>query len=212
MLLSSPGHAPKVLIVASAVPGDGKTTTAINIAIAFAQSNRRVLLVDADMRNSGMKTSLGIVSSEGLSQYLTSTSECASALISIPELPTLRILPSGPRPPSPAELLGSERMLALLKQWRTEYDHIVFDTPPVLGLTDAAVLATMADAVLMVVRCSKTGRQSLLRARDILAGVNSRIVGLVINDLNRNSSEHYGYYGYYGDHLNESYGEKALSN
>ena len=103
-------------------------------------------------------------------------------------------------------------MRALLEQWRTEYDHIIFDTPPVLGLTDAAILATMSDAVLLVVRSSQTGRQTLCRARDLLVQVNAHTIGVVLNDLNPKSSDYYGYYGYYGDAHNEYFDEKALTN
>ncbi len=97
-----------------------------------------------------------------------------------------------------------------MRQWRADYDHIVLDTPPVLGRTDAAIVATMSDAVLMVVRCARTGRQILCRASDLLARVKVGMAGIVVNDLDLNSSEHYGYYGYYGDACNEPNRDKAL--
>ena len=199
LLLSAPGHAPKVVVITSSIPSEGKTTTAINLAVVLAQSQRRVLLVDADMRSGNMIQRLGIVKSEGLSRCLAGAVEFADAVTSIPDLPTLHFLPAGQRPPCPAELLDSDQMRALVRRWRSEYDHVVIDTPPVLGLTDAVILASMADAVLLVVRCSKTARQTLCRARDLLTRINPHTVGIIVNDLKLNSSEHYGYYGYYGD-------------
>jgi capsular exopolysaccharide synthesis family protein len=203
LLLSTPGSAPKVLLVTSSVPMEGKTTTAINLAVVLAQSKLRVLLVDADMRNSAVHDRLGIVRSDGLSRCLTGESNFADVVIPLPELPNLHFLSAGLPPPSPAELLGSDQMRLLIERWRKEYDHVVLDTPPVMGLTDAVVLATMCDAVLMVVRCSRTGRQTLRRAREILARVNARMVGIVVNDLRIDSPEGYDYYGYgygyYGD-------------
>ncbi len=204
LLLSAPGSAPKVLVITSAVPGEGKTTTAINLAVALAQSKRRVLLVEADMRKAGILELLSLGKKYGLSECLTGAADYADAVASIPELPNLQVLAAGQRPPSPAELLGSDQMRAVIAKWRTEYDHIVLDTPPVMGLTDAVVLASMSDAVVLVVRCARTRRQTLCRARDLLTRVNAHTVGIVVNDLKLNSSEHYDYYGYYAD--------KALSN
>ncbi len=211
LLLGAPGAAPRVLVITSAIPGEGKTITAINIATTLAQSQRRVLLVDADMQSiCGMQARLDIVGSEGLSQCLSGKADFAAALVSIPELPTLHILLAGEAPALPTELLWSDRMRDLMRQWRTDYDHVVLDTPSVLGRTDAAILATMSDAVLMVVRCAQTGRQTLCRASDLLARVHARTLGIVVNDLNLNSSEHYGYYGYYGDVCSEHYRDRAL--
>jgi polysaccharide biosynthesis transport protein len=212
LLLSAPGQAPKVLVITSAVPGEGKSTTASNIAVVLAQYQRRVLLVDADMRRATLQTRLGIGGDEGLSRCLTGVSDFASSRVPNPNLPSLDMLFSGQRPPYPAELLGSDQMRSLIEQWRSEYDHIVIDTPPVLGLSDAVILSTMADAVLLVARCAKTSRQSLSRARDILARVNARTVGMVLNDLDLNSAAHYGYYGYYGDAYKSYYEERALEN
>ena len=166
LLLSTPGKAPKVIVVTSAIAREGKTTTAINIASILAQSQRRVLLVDADMRSCGMQERLEVVSAEGLSQCLTGAFNFSRALASIAELPTLHILLAGAPQTSPTELLWSERMRSLMQRWRSEYDHIVLDTPSVLGRSDAAILATMSDAVLLVVRCSRTRRQTLCRASE----------------------------------------------
>lgn len=196
LLLSAPGKAPKVVVITSSVPAEGKTTIAINLAVALAQSQKRVLLVDADMRGSSIEGRLGIVKSNGLSQCLTGGAEFENIVVPIPELPTLHFLPAGVPPPSPAELLGSDQMRALIEQWRTKYDHVVLDAPPAIGLTDAVVLTTMSDAVLVVVRCGITRRQTISRTRDLLAQVNAHTAGLVVNDIELSSSDYYGYYGY----------------
>jgi capsular exopolysaccharide synthesis family protein len=199
-------------VITSAVPGEGKTTIAINAAVALAQNQRRVLLVDADMRRRGLQEYLGFAGCEGLSGCLTGVNDVQTTVVPVPELPNLHVLPAGARPPIPAELLGSDEMRRLLEHWQADYDHVVFDTPPILGLTDAAILATMADTVLLVARCGRTGRQTLCRARDVLARIDAPTPGVVLNDLNLNSSEHYGYYGYYGDEYGHYYGEKSLKN
>ena len=199
LLLSAPGGAPKVLVVTSAVPGEGKTTTAMNLSVALAQSKKTVLLVEADMRSPGLLELLTLGKRYGLSECLTGAADFTSAVASIAELPSLHVLAAGQRPPSPVELLGSDQMCALIARWRVEYDHVVLDTPPVMGLSDAVVLASMADAVVLVVRYARTGRQTLCRARDLLARVNAHTVGIVVNDLKLNHSEHYDYYGYYAD-------------
>ncbi len=210
LLLSAPAAGPKVMVVTSAIPGEGKTTTAINIASILAQSQRRVLLVDADLRSCGMQKRLEVTSSEGLSQCLTGSADCATAVVSLPELPTLHILLAGQSPSSPTELLWSDQMRILMQRWRSEYDHIVLDTPPILGRSDAVILASMSDAVLLVVRCAHTRRQTLRRVRDLLGRVDVRTVGVVVNDLSLNSSAHYSYYGYYGDGCQEQPRDKAL--
>jgi capsular exopolysaccharide synthesis family protein len=208
LLLSTAGCPPKSIVITSAVPGEGKTTTAINAAVAFAQNKHRVLLIDADMRRGGLQEALGFAGCQGLSGCLTGAYVMETAVVSIPELPGLHILPAGARPPFPAELLSSDEMRRLLERWKADYDHVIFDTPPILGLTDAAILASMVDAVLLVARCGKTGRQALSRAIDALACINASRSGVVLNDLN--SSEHYGYYGYYGKEYEEYYGERSL--
>ena len=212
LLLSSAGSPPKVLVITSAVPEEGKTTTAINVAVALARNKRRVLLVDADMHRRGLQERLNLKGS-GLSGCLTNANvDEQTAYISLPELPSLHIVPAGARAPFPGELLSSDQMCRLLERWRVNYDHIVFDTPPLLGLTDAIVLATMADAVLLVARCGRTGRQTLCRAREALARVDAPTPRVILNDLNMSSTDYYGYYGYYGDKSGHYYGGKSLNN
>jgi succinoglycan biosynthesis transport protein ExoP len=212
ILLSSPGAPPKVVMITSAVPGDGKTMISVNIAVTLAQSKRRVLLVDADMRRSSVHTRLQVDASAGLSDCLAGTLDVEAGIVPACDIPNLHVLPAGPRPPSPAELLDSDRMRSFVELWRGRYDVIVIDTPPLLGMTDAVVLATMSDAVLLVARSARTRRQSLCRARDLLVRMKTRLVGVIINDLDLNSAEHYGYYGYYGTSYGRYYDDRLPAN
>jgi capsular exopolysaccharide synthesis family protein len=216
LLLATPSAPPKILVVTSGLPKEGKTTTSVNMAIVMAQKGARVLLVDADLRRPSVLQRLGLKNlATGLSTALAGGNP-ANCIISIDGLPFLNVMPAGLRPPNPAELLDSIRMRELLSIWCREYDHIVIDCAPVLGMTDSVVLATMADAVVLVVRSSKTRYQSLRRTRDLLASVNARVAGVVVNGIDTNSESHYAYYGYYGKSYDSYYlsskagGKKAI--
>ncbi len=209
LLLSSAGSPPRVILISSAAPGEGKTTTSINCAVTLAQKGKRVLLVDADLRRSGVERYLQVESKKGLSECLAGAAKPEDVVTQLPGAEGVECLPAGNRPPNPVELLDSERMRELLERWREEYDYVVLDTPPLVGLSDALVLSPSADAVILVARSNRTSVQSLRRARDFLARVNARTVGVVINDLNFKSSDYYGYYGYYGSKYGEYYGDDA---
>jgi polysaccharide biosynthesis transport protein len=209
LLLSSPGSPPKVIIVSSAAPGEGKTTVSVNCALAFAQKGAKVLLVDADLRRSGAQGRLRMQGELGLSSCLSGGRESAEFIKDLPGGMGLAVLPAGQKPPNPVELLDSDRMRTLLEQWREEYEHIIIDTPPLVGLSDALALSPFADAVLLVARSGRTSQQSLRRARDILNRVHARTVGVLINDLDIDSGDYYNYYGYYGSDYGEYYPEGA---
>lgn len=211
LLLSAAGKPPKVLVITSAVPGEGKTTTAINFAVALAQNGRRVLLVDADMRSGGLQEQLLLDDSNGLSRCLAGMGDQQPAAISTAELPSLFIVAAGKRPPAPAELLGSDQMRNLLDKWREEYDHIVLDTPPVLMVSDAAILASMADGILLVVRYGKTGRQATLRTMSMLARGTTRVIGIVFNGLGVKSLAYSTYYGFDGAAYSNYFDKKDLN-
>jgi len=197
ILLSSWGAPPKVLLVTSPLAQEGKTTTSVNTAIVLAQRGARVLLVDADLRRPSIHKAFGVPQRPGLSEYLTGNiSECP--LTPWPQLPNLHLLPSGGAPPHPAELLGSALMNNILVEWRKQFDHIVIDTPPALSVTDAVLLSVQADSVILVIRSGQTTKQALRRARQLLAYVNSKIIGVVVNAMDLNASDYYYYYGYYG--------------
>jgi capsular exopolysaccharide synthesis family protein len=209
LMLSAPGAPPKVIAVTSGIPGEGKTMIALNLAAVLGQRQKSVLLLDADLRRAGLSYRLGLGTKIGLSSCLAGTADPADAVVSFPAMPNVHILPGGTRPPDPADLLDSERMRALMAAWRQQYDHIVVDTPPLLGLTDAASVSVIADFVLLVVRSSRTSRQTLLRARDALARAHCSKVGIAFNDLSAQSTDHYAYYGYYGSEYSTYYGDKS---
>ena len=196
ILLSSIGQVPKVLLLTSALPQEGKTTTSVNTAIVLAQKGGRVLLVDADMRRPSVHQTLKIRNRAGLSTLLTGSSTMEDVAMPSPMLPNLFVIPAGPPPPHPAELLGSSVMQSFIERWRTEYDHIIIDTPPVLSVTDAVLLSVQADAVVLVIRSAKTTKDALRRSRDILAQVNARVMGVVVNAIDLHSPD--AYYYYYG--------------
>ncbi len=196
LLLSQLGAPPKVILVTSALPQEGKTTTCINSAVVLAQQGRRVLLVDADLRRSSIHAALRIHAEPGLTDLLTGAETAHPLIIPAPQLPNLFVLPAGRTPPHPAELLSSPLMKELMRQWREQFDHIILDTPPALSVTDAVLLSVLVDSVLLVVRSGHTTRAALRRARELLNQVNARTMGMVINAVNLASPEYSDvYYG-----------------
>jgi polysaccharide biosynthesis transport protein len=196
LLLSNLGSPPKVIMVTSALPQEGKTTTSINCGVVLAQKGVRVLLIDADLRRPSIHKTLGMGPRSGLSNVLTGSSTLEQTITRSSILPNLYILPAGTPPPNPAELLASSNMRDVLAQLREQYDHIVVDTPPSLSVTDAVVLSPRADAVMLVIRSAQTTKQALRRARDILAQVNAKVVGVLLNAVDLSSPDYYYYYEY----------------
>jgi len=206
ILLSSLGSPPKVIMVTSALPQEGKTTTSINSAIVLAQRGGRVLLVDADLRRPGVHRALGLRNTSGLSTMMTGGDAGEDAIMST-EIPNLFVLTAGPPPPQPAELLGSTLMKDYLARLRKEFDHIVIDTPPALSVTDAVLLSVEADSVIIVLRSGQTTKAALRRVRDLLSRVNARTTGIVVNafDLHSGSSYYYQYDSkYYGRYYEDN--------
>lgn len=198
LLLATTGQSPKVVLFTSAMPSEGKTTMASNLACIMAQGSSRVLLLDADLRRANIHHRFGLSGKLGLTTVLAGTSTLDEAIQKIPEMPNLDILPSGPVPPFPTEMLGSAALLALLEKLRTVYTHIVIDSPPVLSVTDAVVLARVVDAVVLVVRYGKSNKHVMRRARELLARSGAPMAGLVLNGVDAKSPDYYGYYGYSG--------------
>jgi capsular exopolysaccharide synthesis family protein len=207
ILLSSFGAPPKVILVTSAMPQEGKTTISANSALVLAQRGSRVLLLDADLRRPGIDKLFGLTSHKGLSSLISGSSNAEDVILPFPEVPTLWIVPAGPIPPQPAELLGSSVMKDQIARWRNEFDHIIIDTPPCLSVTDAVLLSPEADRVILVARSGQTTRPALRRACDLLLQVNANVMGIVLNALNLNSVEGYYYYG--GSYSNNYYSEDA---
>lgn len=203
VLLSS--TAPKVILVTSALPQEGKTTTSTNIAIVLAQRGSKVLLIDGDLRRPRIHKFFKGTQAAGLSTILTGQDEPNRAIVSTP-VENLHVLFSGPTPPQPAEMLSSEKMRRLLAMWRNEYDHVVIDSPPVLSVTDAALLSVEADSVLMVIRSGQTTKDALRRATELLMQVRARIQGVVVNGIDMDQPH---YYYYYGSHYGTYYKDKS---
>jgi capsular exopolysaccharide synthesis family protein len=194
MLSRSQGH-PKVMLITSALPGEGKSTTALNFATILGQQGGRVLIVDGDLRRPTLHQKLRIGNEEGLSSLL-SLEESHSALRALPGPEDIWVLTTGPRPPYPAELLGSVRMDELLEHWRANFDFILIDTPPVLPVTDAVLLSDRVDAVLMVARYRVSNRSSLVRAYRMLANhAGERRINVILNGVERASTDFSEYYG-----------------
>src|ERR1700692_4656234 len=198
LLLSNLGAPPKVIMVTSARPQEGKTTTSINTAIVLAQKGVRVLLVDADLRRPSVHKALGMGPRSGLSNVLTGSATLQQTITTSPILPNLLIIPAGTPPPNPAELLASSNMRDLIAELRQQFDHIVIDTPPTLSVTDAVVLSPRADATILVIRSGHTTKQALRRARDIVTQVNAHVAGVLLNAVDLTSPDYYYYYEYQG--------------
>jgi polysaccharide biosynthesis transport protein len=197
ILLSATGAPPKVMLITSALPQEGKTTTSVNIAVVLAQKGARVLLVDGDLRRPSIHKVFNLKPKVGLSTLLTGSSKLENSVTHVPQVPNLFLLPAGPPPPHPAELLGSTLMKQYIEQWRNEYDHIIFDTPPALSVTDSILLSVDMDSVVLVVRSGNTTKAALRRTRELLDQVNARVLGVVVNAVDVNSPDYYHYY-YYG--------------
>lgn len=198
LLLSTAGHPPKFILFTSATPSEGKTTTASNLACILAQGDAQVLLIDADLRRPNVHHRFGLTGKLGLTTVLAGTSTLQEALQHIPEIPNLDILPSGPVPPFPSEMLSSEAMRTLLERLGQLYAHVVIDSPPILSVTDGVILGRIVDAVVLVIRHGKSNKNVMRRARDLLVRSGAPIAGLVLNAVDLNSPEYYGYYGYSG--------------
>jgi capsular exopolysaccharide synthesis family protein len=184
------------------MPSEGKTTSAVNTAISLAQTGAKVLIIDADMRRPRVHSIFNLKNDNGLSALLSrevDEGEISSA-IQHDEESGLFILTSGPVPPNPAELVGSEQMLKLTSTVSQNFTHVVIDSPPVAVFTDGVLIAAMVDGVLLVVHSGKASRKVVARARKLLHDVGARIIGVVLNKVEASGSSSYYYYGGYYKH------------
>ena len=203
ILLSAAGGAPKSLLVTSSQPSEGKTTTVINTATILAQSEEtRVVVIDADMRRPRMHSLFDLSNQAGLSSILAGRLDENGMLRLVQKHETsgLYVLPSGPIPPNPAELLGSQQMRQLMAVLEANFTHVIIDSPPIVSFTDGVLIANLTDGVLLVVEAGRTSRNLVRRARQLLQDVGAKIFGVVLNNLDVKSRAYYDYNGYYYQH------------
>ena len=199
LLLSQADHPPQIILVTSALPREGKTTAAANLAVTLAQLGDRTLLIDADLRKPGVGRLLNMTDGKyaGLSSYLAGVSSLDLVAVPHPVIPNLVAIPTGPLPPNPADLLSSHKLADALQQLRSQYKFIVIDSPPIMAATDAVILSVQADGVLLVVRSGETPKEAFTRARDLLTSVKCHLLGVVLNAVDSSAPDYYYSYRYY---------------
>jgi capsular exopolysaccharide synthesis family protein len=199
LLLSQPDRPPQVILVSSALPREGKTTVAANLAVTLAQLGDKTVLVDADLRKPGIGRllNLGTGKYAGLSSYLAGVSSLDLITVPYPAIPNLAAIPTGPLPPNPADLLSSHRLTDAIAELRTKYKFIVLDSPPIMAATDAVILSVQADGVLLVVRSGETPKEAFTRTCDLLTSVKSHLLGVVLNAVDASAPDYYYSYRYY---------------
>jgi capsular exopolysaccharide synthesis family protein len=201
LLFSSAGKPPQTILVTSSQPSEGKTTTAINTAVTLAQSDTDVVIIDCDLRRPRLHSHFGMENTTGLTNYLSGERKTENLIKTYPGLPRLKVITSGPIPPNPAELLSSNEMKNLLQFLKGRYKHIIIDSPPAISFTDAAILSTLVDGVVLVAMAGKSSVHLMRRFKQRLANMGARIYGVVLNGIKSGSVEYEyygaGYYDYY---------------
>jgi capsular exopolysaccharide synthesis family protein len=199
LLLSQPERPPQVILVTSALPREGKTTAAANLAVTLAQLGDKTVLVDADLRKPGVGRllNLGTGKYAGLSSYLAGVSSLDLVTVPHPQIPNLAAIPTGPLPPNPADLLSSHRLSEGIAELRTKYKFVVIDSPPIMAATDAVILSVQTDGVLLVVRSGETPKEAFTRTRDLLTSVKCHLLGVVLNAVDASAPDYYYSYRYY---------------
>jgi capsular exopolysaccharide synthesis family protein len=201
LLFSSAGKPPQTILVTSSQPSEGKTTTAINTAITLAQSDADVVIVDCDLRRPRVHSYFDLENTQGLTNYLSGERNTENLIKTSHELPRLKVITSGPIPPNPAELLSSNEMKNLLQFLRGKYKHVIIDSPPAISFTDAAILSTLVDGVVLVAMAGKSSVHLMRRFKTRLSSLGARIYGVVLNGIKSGSIEYEyygaGYYDYY---------------
>lgn len=186
----------KTLVVTSSGPGEGKSTTMVNLAVTFTQQGSRVLLIDGDLRKPKIHKMFGYENSNGLTNFLSAHDDY-KIYLRVSEIENLDVLVCGAIPPNPSELLMSNAMKQFIQQAREDYDLILIDAPPVGTVTDAAILSTIVDGTILVAASGTVEVDALVRTKELLNKVNANIIGVVLNKLDKNSSGNYYYYQYY---------------
>lgn len=197
IIFSVPEDRPlKTILITSASPLEGKTTVSINLGIVFAHVNEKTLVIEADMRKPRICNSLDLDNKVGLSSFLTGTSDLETSIRQT-NIANLSILSSGPRPPNPTELLTSAKTHSFLEELKTRFDRIIIDSPPVLTVADTSILANIVDGVIYVIRAGALNIDMILRGKQRLSEVKSRVIGVILNNVNVKKEDSYYYYHYY---------------
>lgn len=183
----------KTIVVTSSQPNEGKSTVVSNLAIAFAENNKKVLLVDCDLRKPTIHKNFALSNMEGLTSLVAEEKKFKEC-IKDSEVNNLHILCSGPIPPNPAEILGSEKLKALLKELSGMFDVILFDAPPILAVTDAQILSTLSDGVVFVASFGEVDKRAIVRAKELIDKVGGRVLGVVMNKVPSKAKNYYKYY------------------
>ncbi len=201
LLFSSAGKPPQTILVTSSQPSEGKTTTAINTAITLAQGDADVVIIDCDLRRPRLHSHFGLDNTRGLTNYLSGDKQTEGLIRTYKELPKLKIITSGPIPPNPAELLSSNEMRNLLTFLSGKFKHVIIDSPPAISFTDASILSTLVDGVVLVAMANKSSIHLMKQFKHRVSSIGARIYGVVLNGIKANSTEYYyygsGYYNYY---------------
>jgi len=198
-ILLSANPVPRLILVTSAVPGEGKTTTTVNLGATLASLGSRVVVVDCDMRRPACHRSAGVKNSPGFVQCLTGHVDLADAILPVPGVENLSIIPCGPIPPNPAEMLSAPLTSELLHKLRSQFEYVLVDSPPLLSVADSRILATMTDAAVLVARAFETPYDLVRRARGLLYAAGARVLGVALNDVDLRREG-------YGPHLSYRYG------
>ncbi len=204
------GHTCRKVLITSAGPGEGKTTTAVNLSISLAQNGTRVLLIDADMRKPSVHRYFNIESRRGLSNILSGMNKREECVYSVPNMPNFSVLPSGIIPPNPSELLGSKAMSCLLSDFEEYYDYIILDTPPVALVTDALALTPKVDGVAFVVSYGKATIPDVNKAVEAVRFAKGNLLGVILNRIPNSKKGAYRMKDYYSEYSYSENTEKDL--
>lgn len=181
-------------MITSSGPGEGKSTTVANLAVVLAQQEKRVLLIDTDLRKPTVHYTFKVSNIYGVTSILTRQTTLRDTIVSS-KIPNVDVLPSGPIPPNPSELINSKSMNDLIEEASRMYDYVLFDTPPLIAVTDGQLLAHHVDGVILVVSSGKTEIESATKAKELLENANAKIIGAVLNEKEARKEKYYYYYG-----------------